>query len=136
FSTKQVYIPSYTKIEDLDGYCNMTELPLNLKYDFKTNKKISWFALIGSSSYFMKKEFYKYRYLGYGRLMEKELSYKNSSTRWASVINFGAGYSRKAGKTGTLRIEPYIKIPIKSVGIGSMPITSSGVNLGFTKNLF
>jgi hypothetical protein len=136
FSTKKVYIPTYTKIEDIDGDCHMIELPVNVKYNFKSDKKITWFALIGTSSYLMKKEEYEYRYKSYGELKEKQLSYKNSSKNWASIINVSAGYSRNIGRNGTLRIEPYIKIPFKGVGIGSLPITSSGVYFGFTKNLF
>ncbi len=136
FDSKEVYIPSYTKIENLDGNCHMIELPLNVRYNLRINKKSTWFALIGTSSYLMKKEDYKYRYMSYGEVKEKQLSYKNSSKNWASILNISAGYSVNVGNAAALRIEPYIKIPFKGVGIGRLPITSSGIYFGFTKNLF
>lgn len=136
FNTNKVYIPSYTKIEDIDGVCHMIEIPVNVKYNFKTTKASNWFALAGVSSYLMKKENYGYRYMSYGTLMEKQLSYNNSSKNWASILNLSVGYTHNIKKLGMVRIEPYIKIPFKGVGIGSLPITSSGVYLGFTKNLF
>jgi hypothetical protein len=136
FSTKKIYIPSYTKIENINGDCYMIEVPVNVKYNFKTSPVQHWFAIVGVSSYFMKKEDYAYRYKHYGQLTEKQISYKNSSTNMASIINIGIGYSRDLNKAVTLRIEPYIKLPVKGVGIGSLPITSSGVYLGFTKNIF
>jgi hypothetical protein len=136
FNTKNLNVPYWLKIDDVDGYCNMTELPLNVKYDFKSTKKINWFVVTGISSYFMKKESYSYRYWTYGQQKEDNLTRKDASQIWASVMNLGAGLSRNLGKTGVLRIEPYVKIPFKGVGIGNLPITSSGVYLSFTKNLF
>ncbi|MEP6595057.1 MAG: outer membrane beta-barrel protein [Ginsengibacter sp.] len=137
FNIKNVYIiPYHAKLDNVDGYCNMIELPLNLKYNFKSNKKVNWFALAGISSYFMSKENYDYRYSIYGQQKEGNLSVKDASQIWASVMNLGLGYSHYIGKTGTLRVEPYFKIPFKGIGVGSLPITSSGIYFGFTKNLF
>ena len=114
----------------------MIELPLNLKYNFKSGEKVNWFLVTGVSSYFMNKENYDYRYSIYGQQKESNLSVNDNSKIWASVMNVGLGYSHRIGKKGTFRIEPYIKIPFKGVGVGSLPITSSGIYLGFTKNLF
>jgi len=136
FNAKNIYVPTYTKLDDVDGNCNMIEFPLNVKYDFKSNKKVNWFAVAGVSSYFMSKENYKYRYQSYGWQVEKSLSLKDASKIWASVMNLSLGYSHNVGRTGTLRIEPYIKVPFKGIGTGSLPITSSGIYFGFTKNLF
>jgi hypothetical protein len=48
----------------------------------------------------------------------------------------GFAYSRQLGKSGSLRIEPYIKLPVKGLGIGSLPIMSSGINVGLIKKIF
>jgi hypothetical protein len=136
FNSKHLYLPTYTTLDNVDGDCQMVELPLNLKYDFASNKKANWFALAGVSSYFMKKENYTYRYQESGWPKEKSVSLKDASQIWASVMNLSLGYSHNIGKTGNLRIEPYIKMPIRNIGIGSLPITSAGIYFGFTKNLF
>ena len=88
------------------------------------------------SYYFINKENYDYRYSIYGQQKDSNLSVNDNSKIWASVLNISLGYSHNIGKTGSLRIEPYIKIPFRGIGVGSLPITSSGVYLGFTKNLF
>lgn len=49
--------------------------------------------------------------LSNGVLTDWYTTYKNSSSSWFTVINANIGYEYKAGKTGTLRIEPYLKIP-------------------------
>jgi hypothetical protein len=136
FNSKHLYLPSYTTLDNVDGDCHMIELPLNVKIDFASNKKANWFALAGVSSYFMKKENYTYRYEEGGWPKEKSVSLKDASQIWASVMNLSLGYSHNIGKTGNLRIEPYIKMPIRNIGIGSLPITSAGIYFGFTKNLF
>ena len=40
------------------------------------------------------------------------------------------------GKAGSLRVEPYLKIPVQGLGIGSLPIWSTGVYVSFVKNIF
>jgi len=84
----------------------------------------------------MSKENYDYRYSIYGQQKDSNLLVNDNSKIWASVMNVGVGYSHNIGRTGTLRIEPYIKIPFKGIGTGSLPIISSGIYFGFTKNLF
>jgi hypothetical protein len=114
----------------------MLELPLNLKCNFKTSAKHAWFVVSGFSSYFMKAENCDYTYESNGQLTDWYMTYKNSSSSWFTVINANVGYERKAGKTGTLRIEPYLKLPVKGYGWGRLPIMSTGLNVGYTKKIF
>lgn len=136
FNTKKLTLPSYVKILDLEGYCNMFELPLGVKYDFVQTKKSNWFTVAGFSSYFMKKESYSYSYMSYGQLHNRTVDYKNSTTNWLSMLNLSVGYTHKLGKNGRLRLEPYIKIPVQGVGIGSLPISSTGLYASFVKEIF
>jgi hypothetical protein len=136
FDSKKLNLPSYVMIIGLDGYCNMFELPLGVKYNFVQNIKSNWFAVAGVSSYFMKKESYDYSYLSYGQLHSRTVDYKNSGTNWLSMLNLSIGYTHKLGKSGLLRLEPYIKIPVRRVGIGSLPISSTGLCASFVKEIF
>jgi hypothetical protein len=114
----------------------MIELPLNVKYDFRSGKRSSWFGVAGISSYFMNKEEYQYRYTYNNQVVQKQASFDDASTIWGSVLNVSLGYSRNVGKSSALRIEPYIKMPFKGFGSGDLPITSAGIYFGFTKKLF
>jgi hypothetical protein len=138
FNTSKIYLPANSVIDDVDGNCAMIELPINIKYNFKSSGRTTWFSLIGFSSYLMKKENYDYTLENGGVYTNGSRTYTNSSTNWLSVMNLSVGYSHTFGKrkTSALRIEPYFKIPLKGMGIGSLPITSSGINIGFTKTIF
>ena len=137
FNTAKINLPNYAQINDVTGNCSMFEVPLNLRYNFSSrSQKANFFAIAGLSSYFMKHENYDYTLVTTGQPYPYYKSYSSSSAAWLSVVNISAGYSHSIGKIATFRVEPYVKIPLTGVGIGSMPITSLGINVGITKKLF
>ena len=83
----------------------------------------------------MKNEKYDFTIDNNGQQYQNSSTYKNSSTNLLAVANFSVGYNRALRQNITLRIEPYIKIPLKGVGIGSLPIMSTGLNIGITKKI-
>lgn len=135
FSTKKIPISPDAKIKKVDGWCNMIELPVNVRYFFKQKEKSSWFVSAGLSSYLMNKESYDYTIEQYGNSYDNNWAYKNASKDWFSIMQAGIGYERNIGVLGVLRIEPYVKLPLKGVGIGSLPISSVGMNIGITKSI-
>ncbi|WP_343671792.1 hypothetical protein [Chitinophaga sp.] len=136
FSTKKIpYIQNW-KIINVDGYCNMYEIPVNVRYFIKNGQHTSWYANAGVSSYLMKKEDYNYNYYNdYGDLKNSSWAYKNATQNWFSIIHVGVGLEHNLGAIGKLRVEPYLKIPAKGLGIGDLPITSMGINIGITKSI-
>jgi hypothetical protein len=136
FNPKNPYSAPGYKLIDVDGNCNMWEVPINIKYDFKNSVRYNWFAIVGSSSYFMRSENYDYTYESYGQIHARHITYSNSSNNWFSMLNVSVGYARKIGSAGSIRIEPYFKVPLKGVGWGRLPITSTGLNIGYTRKLF
>lgn len=147
WDTKRVYDdgkffnpPGYTPsggvtIVAVNGKNRLFELPLNVKYTIIPGKH-NLFATTGLSSYFMRSENYDYEYTQNGQPGgHNYLSYKNATNNWFSVINFSMGYTHKIGKAGSLRAEPYLKLPMKNIGVGKMPIMSTGLNIGFIKTL-
>lgn len=133
FSTKKTEWPDNMKILDIDGWCNMYEIPLNVRYTFATGSKSSWYVNGGISSYIMKKQGYNYNYIYYGIPGNRDWAYKKTTKDWFSNVHLGVGYERSAGVLGTLRIEPYVKIPVKGIGVGELPVTSVGMNIGLTR---
>jgi hypothetical protein len=147
WDTKRVYDdgtnfnpPGYTPtngvaITAVNGKSRLHEWPVNIKYTIKSGAH-SFFATTGLSSYFMKLENYDYEYtLNNQPGGHNYLSYKNETKDWFGVVNFSAGYSHKLGNSGHIRIEPYLKVPINSIGVANMPIMSTGLNIGITKPL-
>lgn len=136
FSKEKIpYIQNW-KIINVDGYCNMYEIPVNVRYFIKNGQNTSWYANAGVSSYLMKKEDYAYKYMTTsGDLKNGSWAYKNATQNWFSIINVGVGLEHNLGAIGKLRVEPYLKIPAKGLGIGDLPITSMGINIGITKSI-
>jgi hypothetical protein len=132
--------PGYTPsngitITSVNGRSRIYELPINVKYTI-TSGKNNLFATTGLSSYLMRSENYDYQYEQNNQPGgHNYLSYKNETKNWFSVVNLSAGYTRKLGNMGSLRVEPYLKVPIEDLGTGKMPIMSTGLNIGLTKKI-
>ena len=123
-----------TKINNVDGTCNMFEWPVDVHYVFNPGNKHTFYISGGLSSYLMKKENYNYDYDWYGQPYYANRTYMNSSNNFFSIVNISAGYQVKIGRSSSLRFEPYGKLPLKGVGIGHLPLTSFGVNVIVSKD--
>lgn len=135
FSTKNIPSNYNAKIKNVDGVCNMIEIPVLIKYNLTIGKQY-FSASAGLSSYFMKKEKYNYVFVNNGILYRHSSTYKNASTNLLAVANFTVGYNAFLNKNTSLRVEPYLKIPLKGLGVGSLPIMSTGLNIGITKKIY
>ena len=136
FNTKKLPIPAYVKIIELDGFCQMYELPIGVTYNFKSGRKNTLFSAVGFSTYFMKNEDYSYKYISYGQQNSRYVRYNNSANNWFSILNISVGLNKKIAKNALLRVQPYIKIPLKGIGIGSLPVSGGGLYAGVVKNIF
>ena len=132
FNTEKLNWPHVTVL-DVSGYCNMYEIPLNFRYNVSSNAKRTLFVNAGLSSYLMKKENYDYDYSRYGVYQRGHKVYKNTTNDWLSVVHVSVGLQKRLGSIGDLRLEPYAKLPIDGVGLGSLPLRSTGVYLGITR---
>ena len=122
------------KIVSATGNVQLYEIPLSVRYTVLPNHN-PLFVTAGISSYYMKWENYKYGYEHNGQSGYSFFSPQNTTKNWWSVANFSLGYNYTIGNTACLRIEPYLKLPIKNIGFSNMPVMSTGVNIGFTKKL-
>ena len=138
FNTSKIYLPPNSEISMVDGDCSMWEVPLKLLYNFKNKDNHNWFVTAGVSSYFMTKQNYEYDYYYpmTGQNYYAYKSYNNTSNHIFSIAQFSGGYIHKLGKIGDLRIEPYIKMPLKGVGVGSLYLKSAGIQVGVTRKMF
>jgi hypothetical protein len=147
WDTKRVYDngsyfnpPGYTPtsgvtITAVHGRSRLYEWPVNMKYAIISGKH-GLFTTAGLSSYFMRSENYDYEYRQNNQPGgHNYLSYTQKTKNWFSVVNLSIGYTHKLGGNGNIRVEPYLKLPISKIGVGNMPIMSTGLNIGFTKPL-
>ncbi len=132
FDKSRTGIPNSSFIHFLNGTCRMYEVPLNVKYDFKSKRLSGFYVLTGISSYFMKKENYEYHATNSGNYYVGHRVYKNSTNNLFSVVNISGGYQVVFKHQNSLRIEPYFKIPLHGLGIGKLPFESTGLSAAYT----
>ena len=135
FSKAGAQIPANITVHWLDGGCEMLEFPVVARYNFSARKN-TFFGSAGLTSYIMKHEDYKYSaqrgasgyyYRGY-----KE--YDRSGDHLFANLLVSAGYNYNLSSKLNIRIEPYLKMPLKKIGIGKMPITSTGLYFAITRD--
>ncbi len=118
----------YADLHAVWGYCQMFEIPLNVRYDFSINKKQRWFASAGASTYIMTGESYGYDYTYNGNRVQTPLWDRDSTSTYPfSILNLSAGFERALNKRFSLQVEPYFKIPMKGLGYGKLDLTSYGI---------
>ena len=121
-------------ILDVNSSNTLYELPINVKYNILPGTH-KLFVTAGMSSYFLKREAYDVSYDLNGTQHSEYNTYANVSKHWLSVANLSLGYSYKLGNIGSIRLEPYLKLPLRDLGVGNMRMMSTGLNVGFTKML-
>jgi hypothetical protein len=133
FNPKASDMPSNMTVNSLDGSCILIEIPLTVKYNF-SKKKNGFYTAAGVSSYIMTKEKNNYQATVSGQSQQIKSTYSNTKAYLSTDLNFSAGYQQSLGKRLNIRVEPYLQIPLKGIGIGSMPVMSTGVHLVLTRN--
>jgi hypothetical protein len=131
--TSRLKLPAHSKVLDAEGYCNMIEIPVNARYAFITRPNHSWFFSAGLSSYLMQEEDYTLNYERYNQPYVKDYGYMNSTKDWFSIMNLSVGYQRSLGRNTRLGIAPYVKLPLRGVGIGKLPVSSTGIYLSVSR---
>lgn len=129
------YIPQPgLTILEVNSTSQLYELPLNVKYNLLTGAN-KLFVTAGVSSYLIKRENIDLYYDWNGQQGNQYYDYSSVSKHWLSVANLSVGYALPLGGVGSLRVEPYVKLPLKELGVCNMRVTSMGLNVGFTRML-
>jgi hypothetical protein len=125
-------MPVGMQVISVTGKSTAFEIPVTLKYDLYKKGKGTYFASAGVSSYILTHEKNNYQAMLNGIQEELAGNYQNSQKYFGAAVNMSVGYTVVAGKKALFRIEPYIKIPLKGIGVGSLPVFSAGLHAGIT----
>ena len=112
----------------------LIEIPISLKIDLLNKKQHSLFANIGVSSYIVNKEIYEYEQELSGVHTNETVQYKTATSNFLGAYNFSFGYQYQFKKIGSIRVEPYLSIPLNGVGRSNQPIVSKGIYFGWVYN--
>jgi len=118
-----------------EGYCEVIDIPLNIRYYFKPEKVNRLFASTGLSTYLMLTEDYHYQYENNDpQYLVQSWSGKNENQHYFAIYNLSVGYQRSIGKQWFLEIEPFIKLPLTGVGFGEVDLWSTGSSFSIKYN--
>lgn len=131
FNPKTGSMPAGMTVMSLDGKSTLFEIPLTLKYNF-TKIKNGFYAIGGTSSYLLVKEQNVYHAMMSGQPTKINSTYTKSNFYPISTINFGVGYQHSLKTNAVFRLEPYMQIPLRGIGVGLMPVTSAGLHFVIT----
>ncbi|MBS1746667.1 MAG: outer membrane beta-barrel protein [Bacteroidetes bacterium] len=137
FDKSGLKIKETTSLEDLTAQSQFTTVPVTVRYNFQSKKNGHFYAGLGVNAMVLThSEKYQYTTLRNGTSIDKSKNYKSvTSAKYFTSLNANAGYRNKLTNWCDYKIEPYIQIPVKDLGIGKLPITSFGLNVGIVKDL-
>ncbi len=129
--TNTAYYTAPPPVDFVNGACNMYELPLTLRYDFFKSEKTKFFVNGGLSSYFMVKQTYIYFFHNGQRPQAWKTTNNQQVNYWFSVADFSFGAETDMGKGFSFQAEPFLRLPLKNMGVQNVKINSFGFLLSF-----
>ena len=125
-------MPTGMKVMELNGISQLLEVPLKIKYNMPLNKNSNLFSGAGIVSYLMTKEKNNYHTILNGTENEMVSTYTKPARYFAASLNLSLGYELELKNAKSIRIEPYMQIPLQGVGVGSMQVKSTGLRIGYS----
>jgi hypothetical protein len=112
------------------GAFEMLEIPLNLRYDFTFTGSTMFFVSGGLSSYLLASQNNNYYYHTIWNPRSSECMPVSSPGKsyLFSALNLQVGVETGLSNSLSLLIAPYMKIPVRGVGIGQMQLSTVGIN--------
>jgi len=136
FSLKTVggSMPAGMQIMEVESSTHFFQAPLHIRYDLLDKKIHRLFGAAGISSYIVMKESNSYHMMmnGSGSMMYS--TYKNRPVYFAGSFDLSIGYEKDIGTRSHIRIEPYLQLPLKGIGVGELQLKSAGLHIALTRS--
>jgi hypothetical protein len=136
FSMKTVgsSMPAGMKIMEVESNTQLLQIPLHIRYAILSKTRHRVIAAAGVSTYILMKESNSYHMMmnGAGSMMYS--TYKNRPVYIAGSFDLLIGYEKTIGARTDLRIEPYLQLPLKGVGVGELQLKTAGLRLVLTRS--
>ncbi|MEP6467013.1 MAG: hypothetical protein ABJB05_11945 [Parafilimonas sp.] len=124
-------------LENVNGNSKITSVPVALKYNFLSRTYGHFYATAGVDAMMITHtERYNYVVSKDGDENDRSKNYNSvTGPKYFTAINASAGYETKLSNWCNMEIEPYYQLPISNIGVGKVPVTSFGINIGIVKDL-
>ena len=125
-------IKGNTSIESVSASSKLTSVPITVRYNFSSKGYGHFFLSTGFNAVIITHSGqYKYSISKDG--VEGNLSKNYSAVRspkYFSGLNVSAGYETKLSNWCNIKVEPYYQAPINDFGVGRLPVSSFGIDIG------
>ena len=119
----------------INAVCRMIDVPLNVRYDLFLKphptglfSSARWFVSAGATAYWINRETYQYNYANPNDPGIKYRSWETSTGRQGiSNLNLSVGYERQLNRRLSVQAEPFLKMPLRNIGIYKIRLISTGV---------
>lgn len=135
FNEKAASMPNGMVIKNLDGRSKILEIPVKIGYWFYQKRNVNLFLAGGVCTYITTNEKNNYNVTMNGAFEKMEGTYKKNNVKIPAVFSISAGLERRLSGLFQIRIEPYLKLPLQGVGVGKLPVTSAGIQIGLIRSL-
>ncbi len=128
-------MPAGMIINSIESNSFLVEIPVKIKYNFIHKNNDDFFLTSGASAYIMTKEKNNYNVTLNGNNEKIFSVYNKDNYGLPAVVNISVGYEHKISGLLNIRIEPFLKIPLQGIGVGNLPVTSAGLQIGIIGHL-
>lgn len=135
--TTLLRIKKDNSVEKAYGSSKVTSVPLRLKYNFWQKKNSHFFIGAGVNAVIIThSERYNYAVSknGVPGYMSRHYS-ALTMPKYFSGITFSGGYQSKVAGSWSIKAEPYYQAPVKNFGVGRVPVSNFGIDIGIIKDL-
>ena len=115
--------------------CRMLDIPINIGYQVFHQHQNSISVGTGLSSYIMLHENFKFNYANTYYTGPAQYTVPNSAGYYFGILNLNATFQHQVNSKVGFSVQPYIKLPLTTVGYSQVRLQTTGVALGLTWNL-
>jgi hypothetical protein len=125
-------MPTGMQVISLSGTNAAIEFPLKINYHFPARKYGHLFSSAGFTSYLIKNEKNNYNALINGTKQTITSIYTKPNHYLLATFDLSLGFEYKMKNNKTIQIEPFLQFPLKGVGVGRMPVMTTGLQIGYS----
>jgi hypothetical protein len=133
FSMDDMPMPGGAEMMEVNGSSRIVRIPLHIRADFIHQENYRMFTSLGISSYILTEENNQYKLMMNGTENKMFGSYSENKKYFAATVDVSFGYERKLGGSH-IKLQPYLQLPVRGIGVGDLPIKSAGIRVGLTRN--
>lgn len=135
FNEEGAAMPDGMVVNNLESYSRILEIPVKIGYRFYKKNRSSFFVTTGVSAYIMTREKNNYNVTMNGNEEKMVGLYLKNNIKTPAEFNLSAGWEHHLKRLMNIRVEPYLKLPLQGIGVGKLPVTSAGIQVGIYRIL-